>query len=130
MNTERDRRLADEGHEVAELTRQKQLAEMANRVHYYEFMWKYGKENERFSSLCRAVATEAAPPSLTWRDAAGTEHILNCDSIVVFGGVRSRQEEVLAYASAGIGMHIIGDAPEPGPIQKSIHSVYGIASSI
>ena len=51
-------------------------------------------------------------------------------SIVVYGGVRSRQEEVLAYAAAGIGMHIIGDAPEPGSIQKSIRSVYGIVSSI
>ena len=122
--------LADEGHEVTVLSRQKKLAQRADRVHYYEIMRKYWKENERFSSLCRAVTTEVTPTSVTYRDAAGSEHVLDCDSVVVCGGMRSRQEEAFAYASAGIELHVIGDALEPGSIQKSIRSAYGIASAI
>ena len=57
-------------------------------------------------------------------------HVLEADSVVVCGGVRSLQEEALAYAVPGMKFFLIGDAKKPGNLHYCNRSAFAAACSI
>ena len=135
--------LAENGHNVTCLTRQKVLAKDASPLHSITIAWiKVDPETgrgvmapfwERFPNLTgitEAVTLAVTPTSVTYRDAGGAEHTLTGTDVIVCGGVRGREEEALAYARCAPEFYVVGDAGWGRDIQTAIRSGYGAASQI
>lgn len=122
--------LAECGHDVTVLSRQKHLAEDATPIHYIESFRQRWEALDNFRAIVEAVTTKVTPTSVTYTDPSGERHVLEADSVVVCGGVRSLQEEALAYAVPGMKFFLIGDAKKPGNLHYCNRSAFAAACSI
>jgi len=130
IGTETGMYLAENGHTVTVLTRQKQLASSANRPHYYGSLETAFKSLKTFSYLTEVTTTKIMADKVTYVDAKGEEHTLSADNVVVAGGMNSRQDEALKFSDAGKNFHMIGDCWQVGDIRTSIRSAFATASLI
>ena len=135
--------LAENGHNVTCLTRQKVLAKDASPLHSITIAWiriDPGKDKgymapywERFPNLrgiTEASTVAVSPTSVTYRDSAGEEHTLHGSDVIVCGGVRPREREALAFARCAPEFFVVGDAGSGRDIQTAIRSGFGEASQI
>ncbi len=122
--------LAECGHNVTILTRQERLAEDATPVHYIETFQERWEKLDNFKPILQAVTTAVSATGIDYTDAQGQSHHLEADSVVVCGGVRSLQEEALAYVGAADQFYLIGDAKKPGNLHYCNRSAFAAAYSI
>jgi NADPH-dependent 2,4-dienoyl-CoA reductase/sulfur reductase-like enzyme len=122
--------LAENGHEVAVLTRQDRLASDATPVHYYEMMrhsWE-GMENFRYITGATTVAIE--PGRVVYRDRDGVEQSIEADGVVLSGGMRPLYDEAMQFYGTASRFFLIGDCSEVGSVQTCIRSAFGAASQL
>ena len=135
--------LAQHGHEVTCLTRQKVLAKDASPLHSITIAWiKFDEETqqgymapywERFEQIhgiTNATTIRVTDTTATYLDQEGAEHTVEGDCVVVCGGVEPCVDSALQYASAAPEFHLIGDAGGATDIQTSIRSAFAAASQI
>ena len=118
------------GHKVTVLTRQKDAALEAERIHYYAEMKEYWESKEGITLLTQAVTTGIRSDGITYLDANGKEHALHADSIVISGGMNACIQEALSLSGAAKKFHIVGDCKAVGSVQSATRSAWAAASVI
>lgn len=137
--------LVQKGHKVTLMTRQKEVGHdndipMHNIKMAFVTQGKDGKYYERsawsiYDEEILNFITEASTKSVkdnavTYVDAAGTEHTIKADSVVICGGSKKLDDEALAYAGTARKFYVIGDANGAGNIQKCNRQAYATVMRI
>lgn len=122
--------LAENGHKVTVLTRQKELAYDATPIHYREMFRDAWEALDTFSYITGATTTGISEGEVTYRDAAGNEKSLPADSVVLSAGLRPRQDEALQFYGSAGRFFIIGDCRSVGNVQKCMRTAFASASLI
>ncbi len=122
--------LAENGHEVTILSRQKKFAAEADRVHYYSMFADAWGKMPNLTAIKRATTTAVAPGAVTYTDKKGESHTIPCDSIVACGGMEAAQDEALTFADVVDTFIIIGDNEGSGNVQTATRSAYAAAMRI
>ena len=130
IGTETALYLEEHGHKVTVLTRQRSLAQEANRVHYYTSFQDYWETRESFSYITNATTTCVAPGQVWYRDRSGAQQLLECDSIVACGGMQPQQDPALDFSGTADEVFLIGDCREIGNIQKAMRNSFAVASML
>ncbi|MBN1631955.1 MAG: FAD-dependent oxidoreductase, partial [Thermoleophilia bacterium] len=128
--TETGMYLAENGHEVVVLTRQDRLAYDATPIHYVEMVRHAWQQLEGFSFITHAATTAIEKGKVTYRDADGAEHTIECDDVVLSGGMRPLYDEALEFHGSADRFFMIGDCTEVGSIQTCMRSALGAASQL
>ena len=151
--------LADHGHQVTILTRQRQLATDANQIHYIGALRDYYNAQENLTPVVNAATTAVSPSQVTFTvskppapqgmpgmpgmppvgagdfgkpgpyDADGT-YTIECDSVVACGGVEPCLEGALQFKNAAGQFLLAGDCTEPGRVYQSVRAGYAAACQI
>ena len=87
---------------------------------------------KNFTPVTDAITTRISEGKVTYRDAKGREQTVQADSVVIYSGLKARQDEALRfYDSAKNGFYIAGDCTNKcGDVQKSIRSAFLMASQV
>lgn len=118
--------LADCGHDVTVLTRQPALASDHMGVHFYSMMKEYWERLPNFRGIVNAVTESVAPGRVCYTDGDG-KHVIECDSIVLSGGVRSEDEKVMAFWNCVPEVVTAGDCRSPGALDTVNFTAYSAA---
>lgn len=122
--------LAENGHVVTVLTRQRALAEDATPIHYREIMEEYVDTMERFSFRTGAVATEIGNGYVKYKDVDGNISIIECDDVVALGGMQPLQDEAMSFYGIVRETYMIGDCRQIGNVHECTRSAFAVASQI
>jgi 2,4-dienoyl-CoA reductase-like NADH-dependent reductase (Old Yellow Enzyme family)/thioredoxin reductase len=122
--------LAENGHEVTILSRQRKFAAEADRVHYYSMFADAWSKLPNLTPIKRATTVEAGNGSVTYLDKQGQSHTIACDSIVACGGMEPRQDEALAFDDVVDTFIIIGDNEGTGNVQTATRTAFAAAARI
>lgn len=122
--------LAECGHEVTILSRQRQLIPDAQLVHYKSSLEEVLRDEKNLTAILKATTVEITDSGVWYLDKEGQKHFVEADSVVLSGGVKPRQKEAVALAAAAPEFHLIGDAKKPGDIKHSTRTAYAAASLI
>lgn len=122
--------LAENGHEVTILSRQRKFAAEADRVHYYSMFADAWAKMPNLTPIKKATTTAVAPGAVTYTDKQGASHTLTCDSIVACGGMEALQDEALTFAGVVDEFIIIGDNEGSGNVQTATRSAFAAAARI
>jgi hypothetical protein len=87
---------------------------------------------KNFTPVTEAITTRISEGKVTYRDAKGREQTIQADSVVIYSGLKARQDEALKfYGSAKNGFYTAGNCTNKcGNVQKSIRSAFLVASQI
>ena len=118
--------LAENGHRVTVLTRQSGLALDATPIHYRETIQEFYAKLPHFDFLPFACAKEVGDGYVIYSDAGGTEHRIDCDSVVALGGMKPMQEEAMALSGFGGDFFMIGDCRQVGNIHTGARDAYAV----
>lgn len=122
--------LAENGHDVTILTRQRKFAAEADRVHYYSMFAEAWAKMPNLTPIKKATTTAVAPGKVTYTDKNGESHTLTCNSIVACGGMQALQDEALAFADVVDTFIIIGDNEGSGNVQTATRTAFAAAARI
>jgi len=123
--------IAKAGHNVMVLTSGKELLRL-DRVHYPEFIIDAYDQMTNFDYITEAIATRISDGKVFYKDASGNEKSVQADSVVIYGGLKSRTVEAVKFSSsAGKAFYAVGDCTtKGGNVQKTIRSAYFAAAQI
>ena len=123
--------LARQGHRTTMLTSGKELLPI-RRVHYEEIMVDVYDHLEGFTYILEALAMRIADGKVVYTDAKGNEKSIQADSVVLYAGLKARQDEALKfYGSARNAFFATGDCTgKCGDVQKVVRNAYFTASQI
>ncbi len=87
---------------------------------------------KNFTGLTQATAKKIADGKVTYTDSTGAEKSVPADSVVIFGGLKGKQDEALKFnGTAKKGVYPIGDCTgRCGSVQKATRSAFYAASQI
>ena len=122
--------LAENGHNVTILSRQRKFAAEADRVHYYSMFADAWAKMPNLTPIKKATTTAVAPGKVTYTDKQGETHTLTCDSIVACGGMQALQDEALTFADVVDTFIVIGDNEGSGNVQTATRSAFAAAMRI
>jgi len=128
--TETGMYLAENGHEVVVLTRQDRLAYDATPIHYVEMVRHAWQQLKNFSFITRATTVAIDRGAVTYLDPQGGDHRIECDGVVVAGGMRPRWDEAMRFYGSAERFFLIGDCNEVGSVHTSVRSAFGAASQL
>lgn len=114
--------LARCGHTVTVLEMTDMLAREAYHSHYYSMVKAAWEQEAGFTGLTGAACTAIAPDRVTYRDQAGTEHEIPCDSVVLSCGMQARSAEAVRYAEAASLFRMAGDCIRPASLQQAVRT--------
>ena len=130
------------GHKVTMLTRQKEVAHDASKLHYITWVFVYhnpdgthraGAEWEKypeFTGITEAVTIAVDGNTVKYLDREGQEHSVSGDSVVLYGGRKKHTEEALTYAGAADQFLLIGDCTGTGNIQACSRQAFAAAAAL
>ena len=123
--------LAKTGHKTTVLTSGKELLPV-RRVHWEEIITDVYEHQENFDFIVEAIATRISNGKVLYRDAKGREKSIRADSVVLYAGLKPKQDEALRfYGSSKNAFFTIGDCTgECGNVQKVIRNAFFTASQI
>lgn len=122
--------LAECGHQVTILSRQRQLIPDAQLVHYKASLEEVLQDEKNLTAILKATTVEITQTGVWYLDRNGQRQFIEADSVVLSGGVRPRQKEAVALAGAAPEFYLIGDAKKPGDIKHSTRTAYAAASLV
>jgi len=128
--TETGMYLAQNGHEVKVLTRQDRLATDATPIHYVESVRNAWASLENFSYITNAKTTRITKGKVIYQDVDGNEQTIECDDIVLSGGMNALSNEAIAFFGTANRFFMVGDCEKVGCVQSSIRSAFGAASQL
>lgn len=135
IGTETGMHLAETGHNVTLLAREKRLATDANGIYLSSERWDLFKS---FSFITEATVKGISEGKVTYADAEGNEKSIQADNVVIYAGRRPRQEEALKFYGSAERFFIIGDCSSDGDIVRlsegcvrtSVFTAFSAASQI
>lgn len=128
--------LCEHGHEVTVLTRQRELAHDASKLHYITTSWVRRFPDgsaaespawERYETLRGIVGVTTKKVdgnTVVYSSDDGTEHTITADSVVICGGMTPCTDEAMRYVGAAPKFFPIGDCNGAGNIQKCTEEAY------
>lgn len=122
--------LAETGHQVTILSRQRKFAAEADRVHYYSMFADAWAKMPNLTAIKRATTTAVEQGKVTYTDKKGESHTIDCDCIVACGGMEAAQDEALKFADVVDQFFIIGDNEGSGNVQTATRTAYAAAMRI
>ena len=122
--------LAENGHDVTILSRQKKFAAEADRVHYYSMFQDAWKAMPNLKPIKRAKTTAVEPGKVTYTDKNGEAHTITCDAIVACGGMKAAQDEALAFNDVVEDFIIIGDNLGSGNVMTATRTAFAAANRL
>lgn len=135
--------LAERGHKVHILTRQKELAPDAGKLHGITMAFAENAEDgteimyaawelygDRLTWTLEAITQGVGPKGVVYTDRAGETHRLDADSVVISGGMRPLTEEALYYSGLSTQFMVIGDCEKPTNLQVNLRKAFGAAARI
>lgn len=122
--------LAEQGHNVTVLEMRSELAMDTTMIHYRSMFQAAWEKLPTFRGICQATVTGVTPEGVTYRDAAGEEHKVLAQSVVVSAGMRARQQEALDYYGSAPRFFYIGDCSKAATVQQAMRSAFAVASQI
>lgn len=127
--TETGMYLAEAGHQVTVLTRSKYLAKEAWSVHAYSLMKRRWEANPNFTGITEAVTQSIANGKVSYTK-DGVTCDLECDSIVISGGVRSCADEAITFGGCARQFFNIGDSSCARNLQHCNRSALAAVSKL
>jgi NADPH-dependent 2,4-dienoyl-CoA reductase/sulfur reductase-like enzyme len=122
--------LADAGHKVMMMTSEKELISL-DRVHFPEIMMNVYEHMANFDYITEAVLTSISDGKITYKDAKGDDKSIQADSVVLYAGLKAKQDEAMKFAASAGRFRVLGDCTgRAGNVQKSIRSAFFTASQI
>jgi 2-enoate reductase len=131
--------LAKAGHRVTVLSSEaysgfrgdKQLFQSAGPHQGTSLQFVY-QHMDNFNAVPGVIVTRISDGKVTYRNADGSEKSVQADSVVVYSGLRARQDEALKfYGSARSAFYTAGDCTgKGGNVQKSVRGAFLVGSQI
>jgi len=122
--------LAENGHKVTVLTRQKKLAADAASHHYYVMFKEAWEKEKNFKFIVQARTTAIGVDKVTYVDADGIEHDIKADSVVIAGGMKARNDFAFTFSGIGTRFYMIGDCEKARNIQHAMMTAFSTASML
>jgi hypothetical protein len=91
------------------------------------------KNMKNCSSVMEAIATRIADGKVTYKDASGSEKSVQADSVVLYAGLKAKQDEAMKFTGAAGQIFIIGDcngSGRGGGVQATQRSAFFAASQV
>jgi pyruvate/2-oxoglutarate dehydrogenase complex dihydrolipoamide dehydrogenase (E3) component len=123
--------LAKAGHKTTILSSSKSLMKV-QRVHYPEYIVDAYDYLDNFHYLLEVMPKRISKGKVTYTDADGKEKSIKADAVVIYSGLKARQDEALAFFDSAVNaFYTIGDCTgRGGDVQKVIRSAYFTAAQI
>jgi NADPH-dependent 2,4-dienoyl-CoA reductase/sulfur reductase-like enzyme len=129
FGTEAGISLAHAGHKVTALTSEKEL--MTSGPHDKIAQIDMYQTMDNFSYVVKATATRISGGKVFYRDANGSEKSVTADSVVIYAGLKPRQEEALRFSDSAKQVLFLGDCTgNNGNIQRTVRSAFFMASQV
>ena len=135
--------LAEKGHRVHILTRQRELAPDAGKLHGITMAYAENAEDgmelmyaawelygDDLTWTLEATTQGVGPKGVVFTTKDGKTHHLDADSVVISGGMRPLTEEALAYSGHSVQFMAIGDCEKPANLQVNLRKAFGAAAQI
>ena len=135
--------LCEKGHEVVVMTRQKEIAHDASKLHsitmasctydpvdFHQIMKPAWAKYPGFKSITRASTTEVTENSVTYTDRYGATKTIEADSVVICGGMKSLRDEAIAFYGAAPRFFMTGDCEKVANLQVGNRSAMGKVAQI
>jgi len=114
------------GHNVTVLASGKQLVPQEGPHQGIHF-----EKTDSFTYILEAAATGISTGKVTYQDARGQEKSIPADSVVIFGGLKPRQDEAMKFFGSANGFFVIGDCTgNGGDVRKCNRIAFAAASRI
>ena len=130
VGTETGMHLAEHGHEVMVLEMRDTLAADTTKIHYRSMFQAYWESLPSFHYQLNATCTAIRDGKVFYRDADGTEHSLEADTVVLSAGMKAKRDEALAYYGICDRFYMIGDCRKAATLQQTNRSAFAVASQI
>jgi thioredoxin reductase len=123
--------LAKAGHKTTILSSSKSLMKV-ERVHYPEYIVDAYDYLDNFHYLLEVMPKRISKGKVVYTDAGGKERTIKADAVVIYSGLKARQEEALAFFDSAVNaFYTIGDCTgRGGDVQKVIRNAYFVAAQI
>lgn len=129
--TETGMYLAENGHKVTVMTRQSILSPDAAHAHYAVMQMEAYKALENFSYIKHVKDYVSIDESgITYLDKDGVQQRIECELVVLSGGVKPKVSEAAAFYGAAARTHYIGDCCREGDVHKAITAGFATANQI
>ena len=124
--------LVMEGYKVTALTSEKYMIppevigphNKANQLNVIE-------RDPNFSYILEATAKSISGGKVTYVDSKGNEKSVQGDSIVIYAGLKPKQDEAMKFSGSAGQVLLLGDCTgENGNLQKAIRSAFFVASQV
>lgn len=112
------------GHRVTVLTRAKRIAHDSQPVHYREMFETFWKELKNFDYYTETSVSSVQDGIVEFRDETGAVHTIAADDVVLCGGMRSRNEDAVAYAQIVDYFRIVGDCKKVDNVRTATKAAY------
>ncbi len=122
--------LAENGHDVTILTRNTTLASDATPIHYRETIDEYYQTMESISYITEVTTTEIGADYVIYLDRDGQSHRIDCDDVVLLGGMRPLQEEAMALYGAAADTFMIGDCRKVGNLHFCNRNAFSVVANL
>jgi len=130
IGTETGMFLANAGHRVTVLTSGRELMERGG-PHVKEIQIDLYQRMDNFSYITQATNTRISNGMVTYTDVKGKEKYIQADSLVIYAGLRPRQDEAMKFSGSAKRFLILGDCTgKCGNVQKTIRSAFFAASQV
>jgi hypothetical protein len=112
------------GHKVTALASVKRLVPKEGPHQGIHF-----ESTDNFNYILEATTTRISDGKVTYQDSRGQEKSIQTDSVVIFGGLRPRQDEAMKFFGSANGFFIIGDCTGNGGEMRKINRIAFAAAS-
>ncbi len=122
--------LEEKGHTATVIEMRGSLAADATMIHYHEMFDAAWEAHKGCDAILNATVSEIKPGEVCYKDAAGNEKSVKCDSIIVSAGMRPLKDEALAFAGIAQEFYMLGDCKKAATVQQAMRQAFGVASRI
>jgi NADPH-dependent 2,4-dienoyl-CoA reductase/sulfur reductase-like enzyme len=130
MGVETGLHLAQNNHRVTVVEMKGELAMDSTPIHYRSMLRDAWEAEKNFEYLLNSRCTSISEKAIKYIDKNEEEHEVDCGSVIVAVGMKSRSDEALKLYGSGQKVQLIGDCSSVGNVQKLIRSAYSIASQL
>jgi NADPH-dependent 2,4-dienoyl-CoA reductase/sulfur reductase-like enzyme len=122
--------LAENGHDVTVITSGKELVRN-NRVHYpADIIDAYGRM-KNFTAVTGAAVTGISKGKVAYTDSGGGRQTVAADDVVIYAGLRARQDEALKFYDTAPRFFAVGECGGVGfGVQKTVRSAVFAAEQL
>lgn len=125
--------LAQNGHEVTLLTRQKEIGHDCSKLHYITMAWvkphgdgtghmapAWEKYEDVLHGITEVTTKSVQGNTVVYVDKDGAEHTITADDVIICGGVSGDVDEAMKYVEAADKFLMVGDCDGCGNLQRGM----------